>query len=126
MNEDFTDQKNSIKGGKQISLTDGLFYEIEYDASPMKGVGKFVLKSQPIKPPEKDEIRELFYRMRDISRQCQSSHLNYSRFFDRRVQQDSAIIFYKQAVFMKDTRLYRTCEHLTSKSAEERGRDVGE
>lgn len=96
MDEDYTDQKNRIKE------SDGLFYEIEYDASPMKGVGKFVLKSQPIKPPEKDEIRELFYRMRDISRQCQSSHLNHSRFFDRRVQQDIAIIFYKQAVFMQD------------------------
>ncbi len=102
MNGDYSDQKNKIKGAEQISLSDGLFYEIEYDASPMKGVGKFVLKSQPIKPPEKDEIRELFYKMRDISRQCQSSHLNYSRFFDKRVQQDSTVIFYKQAVFMKD------------------------
>ncbi|HHT87828.1 MAG TPA: hypothetical protein GX002_02320 [Clostridiales bacterium] len=53
----------------QMSLSDGLFYEIEYDNSPFPGVGKFVLKSQEIVQPQKDPIRELFYRMRDIARQ---------------------------------------------------------
>ena len=90
------------KNDTQISLSDGLFYEIEYDSCPIEGVGKFVLKAQKIEPPEKDEIRELFYSMRDIARQYRSPFTNYSRFFDRRVQQDNAKIFYKQAVFMKD------------------------
>lgn len=90
------------ENGTQISLSDGLFYEIEYDACPIEGVGKFVLKSQKIGSPEKDEIRELFYNMREISRQYHSPFTNYSRFFDRSVQQDNGKIFYKQAVFMKD------------------------
>lgn len=94
-----------IPNRKQVqedSLPDGLFYEIEYGTYPIKGVGKFVLKSQKIEPPEKDEIRELFNSMRDISRQYRLPFTNYSRFFDKRVQQDNAKIFYKQAVFMKD------------------------
>ena len=45
------------------------YYEIEYDACPLPGVGKFVLKSQKIEPPEHDEIRELFQQMRDIARE---------------------------------------------------------
>jgi hypothetical protein len=90
------------KNGTQFSLFDGLFYEIEYDSSPIEGVGKFVLKSQKIEPPEKDEIRELFYSMRDIARQYRSPFTNDSRFYDKRVQQENAKIFFKQAVFMKD------------------------
>ena len=86
----------------QISFSDGLFYEIEYDNKPVEGVGKFVLKPQKIEPPQRDEIRELFNRMRDISRRYSSFSSDYSRFFDRKVQQDSARIFYNQAVFMKD------------------------
>lgn len=102
MNADYSDQKKRIKDGTQISLSDGPFYEIEYDSTPMKGVGKYVLKAQSIKTPEKDEIRELFHKMRDIKRQTHPSNLNYARFFDRRVQQDNSSIFYKQGVFMKD------------------------
>ena len=79
----------------------GLFYEIEYDSVPVPGVGKYVLKSQKIEEPEKDEIRELFYQMRDISRNHRSKY-DFSRFFDRRVQNDNAIIFYEQGLFMKD------------------------
>lgn len=78
------------------------FYEIEYDSCPMPGVGKFVLKSQKVEPPRKDEIRELFYSMRDIARQYPLPLSNYSRAFDRRGQQGNARVFYKQAVFMKD------------------------
>ncbi|TAH75133.1 MAG: hypothetical protein EWM47_00205 [Anaerolineaceae bacterium] len=91
-------QKNKMN--IQISLDD-LFYEIEYDNSPIKGAGKFVLKSQKIEASKKDEIREIFYRMRDISRQYPLPYSTYSRFFDKRVQGGNARIFYKQAVFMK-------------------------
>jgi hypothetical protein len=83
-----------------VSVDNGLFYEIEYDSCPIEGVGKFVLKPQKIEPQEKDEIRELFYAMRDISRNHRSNH-GYNQFFDKRVQQDNASIFYKQGIFMK-------------------------
>lgn len=85
----------------QISFND-LFYEIEYENSPIAGAGKFVLKSQKIEPPKKDEIRELFYRMREIARRYPLPYSNHSRFYDGRVQQGNARIFYEQAVFMKD------------------------
>ncbi len=86
---------------KPISLDEGLFYEIEYDSSPFPGVGKYVLKPQTIKEPERDEKRELFGKMREIARTYRTGYDN-SRFFDLRVQHNNAIIFYKQAVFMKD------------------------
>ncbi|MBN2220694.1 MAG: TerB N-terminal domain-containing protein, partial [Vallitaleaceae bacterium] len=90
----------------QISL-DGLFYEIEYDTTHMKGVGKYVLKSQPIQAeskedPKKAEIRELFHKMRDLARHNFTPMANYSRFFDQRVRQDNSAVFYQQAIFMKD------------------------
>lgn len=97
-----TKAQPQTKGNTQISFSDGLFYEIEYDNSPIPGAGKFVLKSQKIVAPETDENRELFHSMRDIARQYPLPYLNSSRFFDRRVQQGNARIFYKQAVFMKD------------------------
>ena len=53
------------------SPSEGMYYEIDYDSYPIPGAGKFVLKSQriePVEPSEKDEIRELFHQMRDISR----------------------------------------------------------
>lgn len=90
----------------QMSLSDGLFYEIEYDNSPFPGVGKFVLKAQnivqQIVQPQKDPIRELFYRMRDIARQYPVPYSNYNKFYDRRIQKWNARVFYKQAQFMKD------------------------
>ncbi len=87
---------------KPISkLSDAMYYEIEYDAVPVPGVGKFVLKPQKIEEPEKDEIRELFYQMRDISRNHRATY-DFSKFFDRHVQSENAIIFYKQGIFMKD------------------------
>lgn len=82
------------------SLSDGMFYEIEYDACPIPGVGKFVLKSQKIEEPERDEIRDLFGQMKDIAR-ARHATSDVSRFFDRRVQ-DNAVLFYKQGMFMKD------------------------
>ncbi len=90
------------KAANPVSLDSGSFYEIEYDSCPIPGVGKFVLKSQKIEEPEKDERRELFHRMKDIARAYRFTDDNNSRFFDRRIQQDNAIIFYKQGMFMKD------------------------
>ncbi len=83
------------------SLSNEMFYEIDYDSYPIPGVGKFVLKPQKIEQPEKDEIRDLFDQMRDIARAHRSAY-DYSKFFDRRVHQDNALIFYKQGMFMKD------------------------
>lgn len=79
-----------------------LFYEIEYDSCPMPGVGRFVLKSNPIDAPKRDEIRDIFDQMRDIARESRSAQLHSSRFYDRRVQQENARIFYQQALFMED------------------------
>lgn len=89
------------KSTKPLSLDEGMYYEIEYDSGPMPGVGKFVLKSQRIQEPEKDEKRELFGQMRDIARTHRSIY-DSSRFFDQRVQNNNAMIFYKQGIFMKD------------------------
>ena len=79
-----------------------MFYTIEVDPAEVAAAHEPARQSQKIEPVEKDEIRELFYKMRDIHRQYRSPFTNYSRFFDRRAQRDEAKIFYKQAVFMKD------------------------
>ena len=84
------------------SISNDIFYEMEYDSVSPAGTNMSVPKSQKIEPPEKDEIRELFYEMRDIARQYQSPAAYYSKFFDRRMQQNNARIFYEQALFMKD------------------------
>jgi len=78
------------------------YYEIEYDSCPIPGVGKFVRKSRKIETPEKDEIRELFYRMRDIARENRSFNFQNSKFYQKSAQQENARIFYKQGMFMKD------------------------
>ena len=75
-----------------------MFCEIEYSAP---AAGKPAPEPQKIVAPEKDEIRGLFTQMRDIARLRRSKY-DYSRFFDRRVQHDEAIIFYEQGMFMKD------------------------
>jgi hypothetical protein len=90
-----------VKSAKPAPLDEGMYYEIEYDACPIPGVGKFVLKSQKITEPERDEKRDLFYQMRDIARTHHSAY-DSSRFFDQRVQYNNSIIFYKQGMFMKD------------------------
>lgn len=84
------------------SLQEDLFYEIEYDAGPLPGVGRFVLKSNPIETPEKDEVRDIFDQMRDIARESRCPQLQSFRFYDSRVQQENARIFYRQALFMED------------------------
>lgn len=91
-----------VKTDTSVSQGDELFYVIDYDSSKIEGVGKFVLKSQKIDPPKKDEIRDLFHSMRDIARANRSQYFDNNRFFNKRVQQENAIIFYKQGMFMKD------------------------
>ena len=89
------------KTNPPVSLSEGLYYEIEYDACPIPGVGKFIAKPQKIMEPERDAIRELFDEMRGLARAHRMSY-DYARFFDRRAQHGNEIVFYKQAVFMKD------------------------
>ena len=79
-----------------------IFYEIEYDTCPLPGVGKFVLKSQKVEEPVRDEIRELFYRMRDIAHDYRPVFYASSKFYDVRVQKETSRVFYNQAIFMKD------------------------
>lgn len=86
----------------KISLRDDVYYEIEYDSSPMPGVGKFVQKPHKLQPPEKDEIRERFASMRDIARNNRVMVFGNSRFYNRNMQRDNSRIFYKQGMFMKD------------------------
>ena len=83
------------------SFSDGMFYEIEYDSGPVPGVGKFVPKPQKIIKQEKDEVRERFEQMREIAKAHRSKY-DFRRFFDRRIHQDNAEIFYKQGMLMKD------------------------
>ncbi len=95
------DSSHTLKASDSVSPNEGYFYEIEYDSNPVPGVGRYVLKPQQIQAPAKDEIRDLFAQMKDISKAHHSS-IDYSRFFDRRVYNDNAFIFYKQGMFMKD------------------------
>lgn len=84
------------------SREDELFYEIEYDAGPFPGVGKYVLKSAKIEPPKRDEVRERFDQMRDIARENRTLYFKSSPFYDAKVRQENSMIFYKQGMFMKD------------------------
>lgn len=89
-------------GSQDISLKEETYYEIEYDATPMPGVGKFVLKTQKIEEPERDEVRELFDRMRDIARNNRFVIYGSTKFYNEKVRQENSRIFYKQGMFMKD------------------------
>lgn len=84
-----------------VSLSDGLYYEIEYDACPIPGVGKFVPKPQKIQEPEPDEIRDLFAEMRALGRSVRPTY-ERPRFFDRYVRRGNDAAFYQQAQFMAD------------------------
>lgn len=95
-------QKPTEKSRNAAGPEEGMYYEIEYDSGPLPGVGKFVLKSQKVHAPVKDEVRELFDRMRDIARDGRGQFFGRSKFYDKRTQQENSRIFYKQAVFMKD------------------------
>ena len=102
-----TDQQSFADTDQAISLVNDLFCELEYEPQPVEGTGRFVAKPHKIEPPENDAIRDLFYRMREVARQTRSVYVDFSRFFDRRVQQDSANVFYAQALFMKDFKIGR-------------------
>ncbi|MDR2547346.1 MAG: TerB N-terminal domain-containing protein [Lachnospiraceae bacterium] len=116
----YSNQNQKLPPDNTRTPTALVFHEIEYDSSPAAtmetaassisshgkpdsgGDGNHVAaSSQPLPSPAHDEIRELFSQMRDIAR-AQRSTYSYTRFFDRRIQQDNAIIFYQQALFMKD------------------------
>lgn len=96
------------------------YYEIEYDSCPMPGVGRFVQKSVEsakieTPPQERDEVREVFNQMRDIARESRSLFFNHTRFYDRKIQQENARIFYLQGMFMKD--FEDACERVLPYSA---------
>lgn len=89
------------KPRQDLSLSDDAFYEVQYDSAPIPATANIATKPQRIAEPKKDNIRELFYLMREISAIHQSTYDPY-RFFDRRVQNQNSIVFYKQGIFMKD------------------------
>ncbi|MDR1000957.1 MAG: TerB N-terminal domain-containing protein [Clostridiales bacterium] len=103
-----TQEGEAVKAPSQtkISLGRDEFYEIEYDSYPglypIKGVGKFVLKSHKVENPEKDGIRGLFHQMKAISSVRGSSYSRDKRIYDKNARQSIARIFYKQAMFMQN------------------------
>jgi len=99
--EGTTQSYPQIKPHAPVSLSEGIYYELEYEAGPMGGAGKLVPEPQKIKEPEKDEIRDLFGQMRDLAREPRSTYA-VSRFFDGRTHYGNEAVFYKQGMFMKD------------------------
>ena len=97
-----SERKGSGEKAREASGKEDVFYEIEYDSSPFPGVGKYVMKSQKIEEPQRDEIRDLFSRMREIARKNRSYSYQNSRFHDNRVRLEDSKIFYEQGMFMKD------------------------
>ena len=87
----------------ETGINDSSYYEIEYNSGFIPGVGKFVVKPRPqkIEDPAKDEVRILFSQMREIARTHRLPYASLN-FFDRRARNDNAMIFYQQALFMKD------------------------
>lgn len=91
-------------------LSEDIYCEIEYDFTSVRGenAGMQPQVSYPIPGPErmeerpKDEIRELFNRMRHIARENRYLNFGSRRFFDRKMQQENAGIFYRQGMMMKD------------------------
>ena len=67
-----------------------VFYEIEYDACPMPGVGKFVPKSRKVEKAPTDPVRDRFYRMREIGRENRSLGARGNSFYDGRVRQENS------------------------------------
>ena len=92
----------SRDGGSDASFSDGMFYEIDYSASPIEGVGKFVARAQRIAPPERDAKRERFMEMRGIARRYETRAYDGERFPSRGARREYAVIFTEQARFMAD------------------------
>ena len=76
------------------------FYEIDYDASPIPGVGKFVIKPEKLREPIKDPVRELFDKMRDIARE--GGAFRSAKYLGNNMDRFSARVFYRQGMLMKD------------------------
>ncbi len=89
-------------GGSDASFSDGMFYEIDYSASPIEGVGKFVARAQRITPPERDAKRERFMEMRGIARRYETQSYDGGRFPSWGARRENAVIFTEQARFMAD------------------------
>ena len=91
--------KVMAKTKKQL---EDVFYEIEYDACPMPGVGKFVPKSRKVEKAPTDPVRDRFYRMREIGRENRCLGARGNSFYDGRVRQEYSKVFYLQGQFMAD------------------------
>ena len=85
-----------------MNASDKGFFEVEFTPVSGSSAAAPVPQSQKISMPERNEIRKLFYAMRDIGRQYSSPFSYSSRFYDRKISWDNARSFYKQAAFMKD------------------------
>ncbi len=79
-----------------------VFYEIDYSASPVPGVGKFVRRTERVEPPRRDPVRRRFLEMREIARQYRMPFSGGSLFYSPGVQRENAEIFYRQALFMRE------------------------
>lgn len=96
--------------GSAVWPAEDPYYEIEYDSCPGPGEEKesgfcgelFTKQPDKIEPPPRDEIRELFNRMRDIARENRQLNFSRPKFYDKRIQQENGKILYKQGMFMKD------------------------
>lgn len=99
-----------VDSSEETILSEDIYCEIEYDSIPVgeEQTGRQLSVSYRIPEPEsmeerpKDEIRELFHRMRDIAREHRYLNFGSRRFFDRKMQQGNAGIFYRQGMMMKD------------------------
>jgi len=93
---------------EEVVLNEDIYCEIEYDSTPVRGENADVqLQASHLIPERmeerpKDEIRELFNRMRDIAREDRYLNFGSRRFFDRKMQRENAGIFYRQGMMMKD------------------------
>lgn len=91
------------EAGKKADASDGpVFYEIDYSASPVPGVGKFVKRAERVEPLRRDPVRRRFLEMREIARQYPLQFLGGYRFYSPGVQRENAEIFYRQALFMRE------------------------
>lgn len=88
--------------GRSASADGPVFYEIDYSASPIEGVGRFVRRTQKIETPARDPIRERFLEMREISRRERTPFYRDSWNGHPIVRQEAARVFYLQARFMED------------------------
>ena len=77
------------------------FYVIDYSLSDVQGTGKFVLKSQKVKPPENEAVYESFNKMKQLARDNRMLADSY-RFYDKSARENMARVFYLQGLSMED------------------------